>query len=139
MDSMFGIGLIATATAQLAEKGFSRVLFAGLGKNIYPYYRAARRAGVEVLAVMDDDFARPKRLYRGVPLVTDQHGLTLPAEAVIVSNSSPVHARAAEVRLRSRTELPIHRWHGRFEFEDAEVDPGRIQLPRYQAARSVAP
>lgn len=88
---------------------------------------------------MDDGFARPKRRYRGVPLVTDQQGLTLPAEAVIVSNSSPVHARAAEVRLRSRTDLPIHRWHGRFEFEDAEVDSGRVQLPRYQAARSGAP
>ena len=113
----FGIDLITSKMSALSDEGFWKVLFAGLGKNIWPYFRAARQAGIEVAAVMDDDFARSDRTYRGAPVITCDEGLTLQADAIIVSNSSPVHARQTEQQLRRRTDLPIHRWHGRYEFE----------------------
>ncbi len=117
MSTLFGIDLIASRTAELGAQGCSRLLFADLGKNIYPHYRAAVRAGLEVVAVMDDRFAGGDRLYRGVPIVTCKQGLALRADAVVVSNSSPVHAGLTESKLRSLTTLPVHRWHGRFDWE----------------------
>lgn len=117
MNLLFGIDLIASRTAELGARGFCRLLFADLGKNIFPYYRAAVRAGLEVIAVMDDRFAGSGRSYRGVPIVTLQQGLALRADAVVVSNSSPVHAGLTESKLRSVTDLPVYRWHGRFDHE----------------------
>ena len=114
---LFGIDLIASCMAELAAGGISRLLFADMGKNIYPYYRAAIQAGLEVVAVMDDRFAGSGRSYRGVPIVTLQQGLALRADAVVVSNSSPVHAGLTESKLRVLTDLPVYRWHGRFDHE----------------------
>ena len=117
MNLLFGIDLITSRTEELAASGVSRLLFADMGKNIYPYYRAAIEAGLEVVAVMDDRFVGSGRSYRGVPIVTLQQGLVLRADAVVVSNSSPVHASITESRLRSVTDLPVYRWHGKFDHE----------------------
>jgi len=69
-----------------------RVVFVDLGKNIHPFYLAARAAGLEVLAIADDRLAAPGRHYRGIPILADAAARALPYDAAIVANISPVHA-----------------------------------------------
>ena len=114
---IFGIDLIESAMARLAAKPCARILLADLGKNIFPYYRAATMSGLQIVAIMDDHFAGNDRRYRGIPIVDRSRGLGLGADAIVVSNSSPIHARITELELRAKTDLPVYRWHGRFDFE----------------------
>ena len=114
---IFGIDLIESAMARLAAQRCGRVLFADLGKNIFPYYRAATMSGIQIMAIMDDRFAGSDRRYREIPIVDRAQGLRLGADAIVVSNSSPIHARITELELCAKTDLPVYRWHGRFDFE----------------------
>ena len=114
---IFGINLIESAMARLVAKRCARILLADLGKNIFPYYRAATMSGVQIVAIMDDRFAGDDRRYRGIPIVDRARGLRLDANAIVVSNSSPIHARITELELCAKTDLPVYRWHGRFDFE----------------------
>ncbi len=114
---LFGIDLIESAMARLAAQRNARILFADLGKNIFPYYRAATMSGLQIVAILDDRFAGDDRRYRGIPIVDRAQGLGLRAGAIVVSNSSPIHARITELELRAKTDLPVYRWHGRFDFE----------------------
>ena len=72
--------------------GLKRVLFIDFGKNMLPYYLAARRAGLEVVAIADDKLGGDKRTYRKIPLVKDAAARAMAFDAAIVSNLSPVHA-----------------------------------------------
>ncbi len=74
-------------------------------------------SGLQIVAIMDDRFVGDDRRYRGIPIVDRVRGLGLRAGAIVVSNSSPIHARITELELRAKTDLPIYRWHGRFDFE----------------------
>jgi len=87
-----------------------RIVFAGLGKNIYAYHRAAQAAGIEVLAIGDDRFVGPDRVYRGVPLLSLKEALTLPADAVVVANSSEVHGTATYANLKNRGLKAVYHW-----------------------------
>lgn len=121
---IFGIDLIESAMARLAAQRSAHILFADLGKNIFPYYRAATMSGLQIVGIMDDRFAVDDRRYRGIPIVDRTRGLRLSASAIVVSNSSPIHARITELELRAKTDLPVYRWHGRFDFEP----PGDLTL-----------
>ncbi len=121
---IFGIDLIERAMARLAGQRCAHILLADLGKNIFPYYRAATMSGLRIVAIMDDRFAGDGRRYRGIPIVHRARGLRLGANAVVVSNSSPIHARITELELRAKTDLPVYRWYGRFDFEP----PGDLTL-----------
>jgi GT2 family glycosyltransferase len=72
--------------------GLQRVLFIDFGKNMLPYYLAAQRAGVEIVAIADDKLGGDQRSYRKIPLVKDAAARQLAFDAAIVSNLSPVHA-----------------------------------------------
>jgi len=114
MDLLWGIHFIRTEMNNLKFGGASSVLFADLGKNIYPYYLAATDLGLKVTAILDARFAVSGRTYRDIPIVTYAAGLSLPADAIVISNSSPVHATLAWTRLRRATNLPVYRCHSRW-------------------------
>jgi hypothetical protein len=71
-----------------------------------PYYLAARRCGLEIVAIADDRLGGEDRMYRGIPLVKDAAARSLAFDAAIVSNLSPVHA--AQRRNAWRNPGPGH-------------------------------
>jgi hypothetical protein len=77
------------------EHALRRVLFVDFGKNMLPFYLAARKCGVEVVAIAEQHLAgtaeRPRR-YRGISIVTDAVAREMAFDAAVVSNVSPVHA-----------------------------------------------
>ena len=94
----------------LARSGVRRVVFADLGKNVYAFLRAARETGLSVLAIADDRFQKLRRRYRGVHIVPVSSIGTYDVDAIVVSNTSPVHAAETRRRLKSAYSLPVHQW-----------------------------
>jgi GT2 family glycosyltransferase len=93
--------------AAAAEYSLKRVVFVDLGKNILPYWRAAERCGIEVVALADAKLGGHSFSYRGTPIVTDTAALKLNYDGVVVSNLSPVHAAQRRQWWRGRTEAPV--------------------------------
>jgi hypothetical protein len=75
--------------AKIARQSAS-VLLIDYGKNIYPYYLAAKKCGVNIIAIADNRLAGGR--YRGIPIVNDSIARRLDFDVAIVSNLSPVHA-----------------------------------------------
>jgi GT2 family glycosyltransferase len=67
------------------------VLFIDLGKNILPFYLAAQKLGISVLAIADPKLAG--RRYRRIPIIEDDEARSLTFDAAIISNLSPVHTK----------------------------------------------
>jgi len=105
----------------LATRGVKRIVLADLGKNIYGYWRAARRVGIEVEAIGDDRFAVVGRAYRGIAVLPLAEALEHRVDAVVVSNSSPVHGNSTAIRVRSMTPMPVFCW---LEGPCKKDDPG---------------
>ncbi len=101
---------IADRMNALAHSGVRRIAFVDLGKNVYAYYRGARSAGLEVSAIGDDRFAAPGRRYRGIPVVGWDDVRRLSVDAVVVSNSSPVHGTVTCERAQRSLRTPVHHW-----------------------------
>lgn len=110
LECVFRWNEIEQRMQRLAARGARRVVFADLGKNIYAYYRAAQAARLNVLAIADDGLADGSREYRGIPLVTTEQALTLGADALVVSNTSYVHADRRWRALSERTSKPVSSW-----------------------------
>ncbi|MCK4657918.1 MAG: glycosyltransferase [Phycisphaerae bacterium] len=110
VETLFRFNEIHERTAVLKRDGVQRIVFAEFGKNIYPFFRAARQCGLEVLAIADDRFAGPKRYYREIPILPVAEALDRRPDTVIVSNTSPVHAAQADKRLSAVTDIPVHTW-----------------------------
>lgn len=91
-----------TAANQLM---LQRVLFVDYGKNILPYWKAAEACGLEIVAIADNRMAGNR--YRGVKIITDAEAIRMHFDAVIVSNSSPVHAANRAAMWRNSTERPV--------------------------------
>ena len=89
------------------QHDFSTVLFVDLGKNVLPYWLAARRCGLRVVAIADARLGGHGHRYRGVPIVTDDRALGLPFDAAVVSNLSPVHAAQRRDHWRSIQSRPV--------------------------------
>jgi GT2 family glycosyltransferase len=92
--------------------GLKRVLFVDFGKNMLPYYRAARNLDIEIVAIADTKLAGPKRKYRRIRIVNDAEAAKLDFDAAVISNLSPVHAaqrRSAWRRLlrATRPGVPV--------------------------------
>jgi len=104
---------------ELSRSGGRQVVFADLGKNIFPFHRAANFVGITIAVIGDDRFAAPGRCYRGVPIVSMEEALARPHDAVVVSNTGPVHAARTKRRLASRTASPVLSW---FSAEEPSVD-----------------
>jgi hypothetical protein len=98
----------------LKRQGITRVVFAGLGKNVYAFHRAVTSSGLPVLAVGDDRFAEVNCDYRGLPLTTLQQAvaLTQPSDgtALVISDMAVAHARALASRLSDYGKLSYHAW-----------------------------
>lgn len=103
---------IRTRMTELWQAGANRLLFADLGKNIYPFHLAARQLGLHVVAIADDRFAAPLRDYRGTPILPVGDALQTAFDAIVVSNTSAVHAARTSALLTLKTGSPIHCWFG---------------------------
>ena len=69
-----------------------RILFVDLGKNMLPYYLAAKKLGLEVVAISDQRLGGKDLKYRKIPIFDDAACRRFIFDAAIVSNLSPVHA-----------------------------------------------
>ncbi len=74
------------------ELGFQKVLFIDFGKNILPYYLAAKKLGIEIVAISDPRLGGHGRKYRRIPIFDDAMCQRFTFDAAIISNLSPVHA-----------------------------------------------
>jgi len=110
LERFFGWTLIRQRMAGLARDGVRRVVFADLGKNIYPFHEAARESGIAVAAIADDRFAAPDRFYRGTPILPIDAALETNPDAVVVSNTAPVHAARTAAFLALKTRIPVYSW-----------------------------
>jgi len=118
-EAFYRLRQIGEHVQRLADSGMRRVVFADLGKNIFPFLQGARLAGLEVTAVGDDRFAAPGRAYRGIPVLPLEEALSQHCDAVVIANTGPVHATTTHRRLRRLTPMPIHDWFGRPGFVSA--------------------
>jgi GT2 family glycosyltransferase len=84
-----------------------RALFLDYGKNILPYWLAARELEIEVVAVADDRLANSGAKYHGVPVVTDAVGRSMEFDAAVVSNCSPVRAQERIAAWRMIERRPV--------------------------------
>jgi GT2 family glycosyltransferase len=112
------------------EHGLHRVLFIGLGKNILPYWLAAKTSRLEVVAIADDRVARGR--YRGIPIVTEAVARRLEFDAAVISNSSPVHAADAARRWRRLDDRPV------FDLIEPTDSAGQQPLPQPGHAMELA-
>jgi hypothetical protein len=81
------------------------IVLIDLGKNILPFWMAARSCGVEVVAIADPHFAG--RRYRGVPIVDDTTAAQMKFDAAVVANLSPVRAPLRHRQWRSLAQTPV--------------------------------
>jgi hypothetical protein len=87
--------------------GFQRLLFIDLGKNFLAYEVAAATCGLRVIAIVDARLGGRGLNYHGIPLVSDEHAMSMQFDAAIVSNLSPVHAAKRYECWKRRTQLPV--------------------------------
>jgi len=112
---------------ELWQAGANRLLFADLGKNIYPFHLAARQLGLDVVAIADDQFAAAGRDYRGTPILPVAEALKLAFDAVVISNTGPVHAAHTAACVSLKTSSPIHCWFGDRKSSDSTRT---LEIPR---------
>ena len=110
LEQVFSWKMIERRMAELHERGLRRIVLADLGKNVYAFWRGARAAGLEVLAIADDRFSVPGRVYRDVAVCSLGEALALGAEAYVVSNTSYVHAQQRWLSLAGRVWRTVYSW-----------------------------
>ncbi|MGH7177443.1 MAG: glycosyltransferase family 2 protein [Tepidisphaeraceae bacterium] len=107
-DQFARIGQIeSTMRTAVREYRLKRVIFVDLGKNVFPFWLAAQRCGLKVVAIADNRLAPLNARYRGVPIVSDDVALQMPFDGVIIANLSPVHARARRAQWRKSDVRPV--------------------------------
>lgn len=118
------------------EHGFSTVLLVDLGKNVLPYWLAARECGIQIVAIADNRLAGGGRKYRGIPIVNDSVARRLDFDAAIVANTSTVHAELRRNQWRNLDCRPvIDLFEPCYVLPFSAADPAESQSPR-TAARS---
>ncbi len=108
-ETLFRTREIHDRMSVLADEGVERILLADLGKNVHPFVNAARECGLSILGIADDRFASVGNAYRGAPLIGMKDAAKCKPDAVIVSNTSPVHAAVTRDRW-SPFAPPVHAW-----------------------------
>jgi hypothetical protein len=83
------------------------VLLIDVGKNIFPFWLAARGLGLEIVAVADEKLARSGRHYRDIPVVSDEAARLLEFDGAIVTNISPVHGPMRVEQWRAMENRPV--------------------------------
>jgi hypothetical protein len=111
-ETLFRVGFLERRLRRLARDGTRRVVLADLGKNVLAFHLAVEAAGTRVTAIGDDRFARPGRRYRGCPILSLQAALQTRPDAVVVSNTSTVHAARTLEKVSLRFGGPVHCYFG---------------------------
>ena len=93
----------ATSIIEYVQRGGTAVCFLPSGE-------LAGAAGLKPLAIADDGLADGQRSYRGIPIVTTTAALGMDADALVISNTSYVHADRRWQQLTGHTSHPVHRW-----------------------------
>jgi GT2 family glycosyltransferase len=109
LEQVFCWSYVAARMAALKSTGVRRVVLLDFGKNLYAFYRGAQAAGLEILAV-GDACGGPSAPYRDTRLVSLPEALAMPADALVISNTSYVHAARRATALAGRVSVPIHNW-----------------------------
>jgi GT2 family glycosyltransferase len=91
----------------MAQRNIHSILLIDVGKNIFPFWLAARELGLEIVAVADSKLARAGRYYRGIPVVTDDAARLLAFDAAVVTNISPVHGPKRVMQWRLMESRPV--------------------------------
>jgi Glycosyl transferase family group 2 len=91
----------------IAQRNIRSILLIDIGKNIFPFWLAARELGLEIVAVADSKLGRAGRHYRGIPVVTDDAARLLDFDAAIVTNISPVHGPKRAMEWRAMESRPV--------------------------------
>jgi hypothetical protein len=86
--------------------GLRSVLFVDYGKNILPYWVAARQCGLKVVAIADEHLARTGK-YRGISIVDDALARCMEFDAAIISNSSQVQSQSRTQAWRELDRRPV--------------------------------
>lgn len=121
-ELFFRIEFTEAKMGELRTNGVRRVLLADLGKNIFAFWRGARLAGIEVVAIAADALAESReRRYRGIPILPTADALTKDFDAIVVANTSYAHAAVRARELALQTGRPVHDWFGWL--------PTRLQAP----------
>jgi len=89
------------------ERQIRQVLFIDVGKNIFPYWSAARAAKINVAAIADARLGGRGFKYRGIPIIPDADAASLSFDAAVISNLSPVHAASRRSLWQSRQSRPV--------------------------------
>ncbi|HEX4056018.1 MAG TPA: glycosyltransferase [Tepidisphaeraceae bacterium] len=89
------------------EHRFRSVLFIDVGKNIYPFWLAARDLDLEVVAIADANLNRRGREYRGIPILEDAAARALRFDAAVITNISPVHGPTRAQQWRGIDSRPV--------------------------------
>ncbi len=143
LEKVFCWSFIRRRMTWLREQGIRTVLLADLGKNIYAFVHGAREAGLRIAAIADDRFARPGRTYRDVRVTRLDEALRDSFDAVVVSNTSYVHAERRAADVASRTSRAVYHWFPRPPLlSEGEVlaaaDVPVADVPMRSAEREVA-
>jgi len=114
LQRFFCLQQVEARMVKLRHAGVRRILLADLGKNVYAFWRAAKLAGVELVAIADDRFADPPgRRYRDTPILPMTEALATDHDAVVVANTSYAHAAVRAREMTAMTDRPVHDWFGR--------------------------
>jgi GT2 family glycosyltransferase len=84
-----------------------RVLLADVGKNLFVYWRACRRLGIEMLAIAENGGPWQHKRYRGLAILPDHRCERLAADAVVLTNVSPAHGPPRLRALQEAFDLPV--------------------------------
>ncbi len=117
LEQVLSWSYVASRMTALRSDGVRRLVLVDYGKNVYAFYRGARQAGLEVLAVADDLYAADVGtcgdsclLYRGLPIMPVRDALALSPDALVISNTSYVHAAHRAAALAGQASVPVHNW-----------------------------
>jgi hypothetical protein len=103
------------------EHGVRRVVIADYAKNLYATWRAARLAGLDVLAIAADSPAFQAQRYRGLAIEPHETALRREPDGVIVANINPAQVERCAARVRAFCGAPVLTlWSGRRMGEVAE-------------------
>jgi GT2 family glycosyltransferase len=101
------IELIHRGMRQLADEGKRTVLFVDVGKNIFPYWLAARACGMRVVAIADNNLAAKGRQFHGIPIIEDAVAARLQFDVAMIANVSPVHVAQRLAEMRGSLVQPV--------------------------------
>ncbi len=111
-ERLFSWSYVARRMAELRAGGVRRITLIDFGKNLYAFYRGARLAGLQITGLGDDRVAGPPglgRRYRGLPVLTLTEALGVATDALVVSNTSYVHARQRAASLAAGP-VAVYNW-----------------------------